>query len=183
MASSVAPAMYNGCVENLKLIGQDISFNDFLFFAPNVQFIYLEESQVVYQNGVEVPYEVILANLPTVDILYFQRENQFYDFSNTVKELLKIPRFKNLYFFCCTGLNESFDIGTFFEYLKKSNQTIVALAFTGTISEEYKEKLARIVDEILDADSPRTYAPPFIGYNGQLRVKQRAILNLYYSFL
>uniref|UniRef100_A0A914PRI7 Uncharacterized protein n=1 Tax=Panagrolaimus davidi TaxID=227884 RepID=A0A914PRI7_9BILA len=146
MASSVASTMYNGCVESLELIRQHISFNDFLFFAPNVRLIFLEESQVVYQNGVEVPYEVIFANLPMVDLLYFQRANQFYDFSNT-----------------------------------KCNQTKVVLAFTGTISEEYKEKLAKIVDEILDADSPRTYAPPFIGFIGQLPGKTQAMINLYNS--
>uniref|UniRef100_A0AC34EZJ0 Uncharacterized protein n=1 Tax=Panagrolaimus sp. ES5 TaxID=591445 RepID=A0AC34EZJ0_9BILA len=52
---------------------------------------------------------------------------------------------------------------------EKNTTTNVAIKFAGTLSEEYKEKLQAITDEILEDESPREYKPPYIHFDGQLR--------------
>uniref|UniRef100_A0A914PA28 Uncharacterized protein n=1 Tax=Panagrolaimus davidi TaxID=227884 RepID=A0A914PA28_9BILA len=182
IASSIISKIYNADVKKLHLDGQNITFNDLLFLSKKLRQIKLYQSYVFYENRVEVPYEIVLANLPIITYFLFKNTNQFYDFSNTVKEILKIPHFKNLKAFVGFGLNESFDIVTFFEYLKRNTQTKVSLTFFAPLSEEYKQELAIIVDEILFAELPRSYIPPFIGYDGQLRIINYALYNLCKSY-
>uniref|UniRef100_A0A914PKL2 Uncharacterized protein n=1 Tax=Panagrolaimus davidi TaxID=227884 RepID=A0A914PKL2_9BILA len=115
--------------------------------------------------------------------LNFKHADGIYNFSKTVAELLKLSHFKNFKGFGFDGLNESFDIGTIFEYLKKNKTTGAFFLFTGQISKEYKEKLEAIVDEVLGAESPRSYIPPYIKYDGQEDNKKDALLNLCKPYL
>uniref|UniRef100_A0AC35EZV3 Uncharacterized protein n=1 Tax=Panagrolaimus sp. PS1159 TaxID=55785 RepID=A0AC35EZV3_9BILA len=173
IASSLIPKLYNGNVEALELHGQNISFNDLLFFSKTIQQIDLQKSTVFYQNGIIVPHEIIVANLPK--LLCFKCDsNANYDFSNTVTELLKIQNFKNLKFFFLYGLNESFDMETFFkQYLKKNIQTVFCFEYFDNVplSDEYKEKLQNITDEVLAAELPL-----FVFFDGQDRAYE--LMNL-----
>uniref|UniRef100_A0AC35G0L9 Uncharacterized protein n=1 Tax=Panagrolaimus sp. PS1159 TaxID=55785 RepID=A0AC35G0L9_9BILA len=161
--------MYNGNVKFLALWEQKISFNDLLFLSKEVQTLNFCESTVFYENGTIVPYEVIVANLPKLQNLHVDHSDASYDFSKTVIELFKIPHFKNLRRFSFQELNDTFDIEKFFAYLKNVNQTRMNLKFFNSISEEYREKLQDIADEILDGNPFRLYVPPFIVFVEQLR--------------
>uniref|UniRef100_A0A914Q191 DUF72 domain-containing protein n=1 Tax=Panagrolaimus davidi TaxID=227884 RepID=A0A914Q191_9BILA len=144
--------------------------------------ILFNESYVFYPNGDEVPYETIFANLPMIEYFCFKRGNIAYNFSKTFTELLKIPHFRNLKSLDCTGISQSFDIDKFFQYLKQNKFTRVWLEFNDQISEEYKEKLETIIDEILDAELPRSFLPPYINFGGQLPVKKKALKNLFDAY-
>uniref|UniRef100_A0AC34FB38 Uncharacterized protein n=1 Tax=Panagrolaimus sp. ES5 TaxID=591445 RepID=A0AC34FB38_9BILA len=167
--SSFIKKLYNGNITYFELMGQNISFNELLFFFQNVICFALYKSTVFYENGGEVPCEIILASLPKLKKLIFRHPPTFHNDSKTVAELLKIPHLKNLVGFVLDKLSESFDIETFFEYLKKNNKTCVVLIFNNPLSEEYKQKLQAIIDKILDAELPRSYKPPYIDFEGQLR--------------
>uniref|UniRef100_A0AC34G5H4 Uncharacterized protein n=1 Tax=Panagrolaimus sp. ES5 TaxID=591445 RepID=A0AC34G5H4_9BILA len=177
LATSLIPKFYNGDIRDLELVGQNISFHDFLFFSKELQRFNLRKSTVVYENGTVVPCEIILAELPKLQIFLFDCTLLSCDFSKTAAEFVKISHFKNLLAFFIIGVSESFDIDTFFNYLKQNNKTKVALGFPAPLSVEYKEKLQAIIDEVLDAESPRTYLPPFINFDGQLR--EMALFQLY----
>uniref|UniRef100_A0A914R0X3 Uncharacterized protein n=1 Tax=Panagrolaimus davidi TaxID=227884 RepID=A0A914R0X3_9BILA len=178
-ASSFFPKLYNGNLKGLRLDEQRLTFNEFLFFTRELKQLFLVKSYIFYSNDIEVPYENILANAPMVKYFGFKRTNMFYNFSKTVDELFKIPTFKDLKYLACVGIFESFDIVKLFEHLKKNRTTCASLSFSGQISDQYKENLERIVNEILDAESPRAYIPPFIDFAEQVRHTQSALYNLY----
>uniref|UniRef100_A0AC34G3Q4 Uncharacterized protein n=1 Tax=Panagrolaimus sp. ES5 TaxID=591445 RepID=A0AC34G3Q4_9BILA len=171
--SSIFSKLYNSDVKNFQLFNQSISFNQFLSIAQNVETCHFEKNTVKYENGAEVPCEVILANFPKLkDFIYNHPTNTFYDYSTTAKELLQLPHFKNLELVVFPALSQSFDIDSFFSYIKKNDTTSFALGFVGDLSVEYKEKLQAITDEILNAELPRAYKPPYITFDGQLRENQ-----------
>uniref|UniRef100_A0AC34FI86 Uncharacterized protein n=1 Tax=Panagrolaimus sp. ES5 TaxID=591445 RepID=A0AC34FI86_9BILA len=95
------------------------------------------------------------------------------------QELLKIPDFKNMRFFHYNGLSESFDIDTFFQYLKDNRRTEVSLWYKRPLSDEYKEKLQAITDEILDAELPRPYKTPLIQFDGQTRALELFVKHVF----
>uniref|UniRef100_A0A914PLG4 DUF38 domain-containing protein n=1 Tax=Panagrolaimus davidi TaxID=227884 RepID=A0A914PLG4_9BILA len=175
-ASSLIQKLYRGNVKSLVLKEQRILLEELLFLSNKLKHVCLHESYVYYPGGKQlVPFEVIIATLPMVQAFCIEQTNVICDLSKTSTELVKIPHFKNLDVFLCRGFDESFDIEKFFEHLKKNQQTRVYISYTGQLSQEYEEKLDMIIEEILNAELPRSYIPPFIGYDGQLN-DQREIL-------
>uniref|UniRef100_A0A914YF60 Uncharacterized protein n=1 Tax=Panagrolaimus superbus TaxID=310955 RepID=A0A914YF60_9BILA len=125
---------------------------------------------VLFDNKTEVPCEIILANFPKIKWYRYFCPQFVSGFSKTVKELLKIPHFSNLEIFEVLGLSESFDIEMYFSYLKNNKKTTSVVTYNGELSEEYKNKLQAITDEILDAELPKKhYLSPLINFNGQFR--------------
>uniref|UniRef100_A0AC34GMZ6 Uncharacterized protein n=1 Tax=Panagrolaimus sp. ES5 TaxID=591445 RepID=A0AC34GMZ6_9BILA len=181
VVSSVIPKLYNGYVKKFTIVKQNLSFNQLLFISQSVETIYLMDSAVFYDNGTEVPCEVIIQTLPKLEKLFCGRPNILYDYSKTAAHLLKIPHFKNLKCFSLTEISESFDMDTFFKHLKQNTQTMVGLKFSGPLSDGYKEKLQAFVDETLEAEIPRAYLPPLIVFNGQLR--RAELRKLWLSYL
>uniref|UniRef100_A0AC34G5H1 F-box domain-containing protein n=1 Tax=Panagrolaimus sp. ES5 TaxID=591445 RepID=A0AC34G5H1_9BILA len=181
MATSLISKLYNGDFTCLRLKNQKISFNQLLLFSPNVRSLILVKCSVFYENGDEVPGETVLKNFTNLEAFtFFLCPDTVVNCSNTAKELLQIPQFKTLGLFTFKGLSEAFDIDTFFnQYLKGNKITRVALLFTNSIPEAYKEKLQAITDEILDDESPRPYYIPHIHFDGQLR--QDEIANLFFG--
>uniref|UniRef100_A0AC34FJX5 Uncharacterized protein n=1 Tax=Panagrolaimus sp. ES5 TaxID=591445 RepID=A0AC34FJX5_9BILA len=181
-ASSLIPKLYNGNVKSLQIYEQKISFNDLLFFSKEMKQIVLDGSTVVYQNGNEVPYEIILFFLPKLRNFIVDRysknaaSNVFYDFSNTVKELLRIPNFKNLTGIVFYGVTESFDVTAFYNYFKDMKDVRASLKYYGLLSEEYTEKLQSITDEILEGEYSKNYFPFYIVFNGQFRQNKLKLL-------
>uniref|UniRef100_A0AC35GIV6 Uncharacterized protein n=1 Tax=Panagrolaimus sp. PS1159 TaxID=55785 RepID=A0AC35GIV6_9BILA len=59
----------------------------------------------------------------------------------------------------------------FKQYLKKNIQTVFCFQYSDDVplSDEYKEKLQNITDEILGAILPRTYLPLCVYFDGQDR--------------
>uniref|UniRef100_A0A914R3R3 Uncharacterized protein n=1 Tax=Panagrolaimus davidi TaxID=227884 RepID=A0A914R3R3_9BILA len=78
------------------------------------------------------------------------------------------------------GIPEVFDVETFFAYLKKNKYTKFNLYFAGSISEEYKVRIEKIVDEILQTKY-HDYKPPFITFDGLAAEKRRKLLDLFYD--
>uniref|UniRef100_A0A914PPV4 Uncharacterized protein n=1 Tax=Panagrolaimus davidi TaxID=227884 RepID=A0A914PPV4_9BILA len=76
------------------------------------------------------------------------------------------------------GIPEVFDIETFFAYLKKNKYTKFELYFADSISEEYKVRIEKIVDEILQTKF-HDYKPPFISFDGLAAEKHRKLQDLF----
>uniref|UniRef100_A0A914P464 Uncharacterized protein n=1 Tax=Panagrolaimus davidi TaxID=227884 RepID=A0A914P464_9BILA len=85
--------------------------------------------------------------------------------SKTMKELLKIPHFSKVKFLSMKKIAESFDIETFYAYMKKNKFTKFALYFDESISNAYKNRLEAINNEIL-ATKMFNYTPPLINFDG-----------------
>uniref|UniRef100_A0AC34GT98 Uncharacterized protein n=1 Tax=Panagrolaimus sp. ES5 TaxID=591445 RepID=A0AC34GT98_9BILA len=173
MKTSLFQKFYNGNVRALMLKRQHVSFNQLVFFSQNLVHLFLIECTVLFENGNEVPCEAIVANCPELQSFsYVVRPNFVADYSNMARELLKIRHFRNMCLFSYAGLSESFDIDLFLPYLMENKRTNVFIRYNDPLSDDYKEKLQIIVDEIVDADAPRQYLTPLILFNGQTRVRE-----------
>uniref|UniRef100_A0AC34G7C4 DUF38 domain-containing protein n=1 Tax=Panagrolaimus sp. ES5 TaxID=591445 RepID=A0AC34G7C4_9BILA len=169
IASSLVSKLCTCNVSGLKLQNQRISFEDLLLFSKNVGFLTLDKSTVFEENGNEVAYEQIVSSFRDLQCFHVIRTNDDYDYTNTAKELIKIPHFKNIWTFDIVGISELFDIKLFFDFLKKNEKTAARLNYGNQVlPEEYGEMLESIVDEILEG--PRSYYAPLIQFNGQLKL-------------
>uniref|UniRef100_A0AC34G2F0 Uncharacterized protein n=1 Tax=Panagrolaimus sp. ES5 TaxID=591445 RepID=A0AC34G2F0_9BILA len=70
---------------------------------------------------------------------------------NTVEKILKLPHFTKIDKFEMVCIPEKFDIDTFFKYIKKNNHTKFDLAFCDYLSNDYRNRIRAIIDEILAA--------------------------------
>uniref|UniRef100_A0A914P9S9 Uncharacterized protein n=1 Tax=Panagrolaimus davidi TaxID=227884 RepID=A0A914P9S9_9BILA len=80
---------------------------------------------------------------------------------NTVKELVKIPHFSKLNIFTLEDIPESFDIQTFYEYIKGNKKTEISLGFDNEYSDDYLVLLQTIVYEIHATENPNPIVHPF----------------------
>uniref|UniRef100_A0AC34G318 Uncharacterized protein n=1 Tax=Panagrolaimus sp. ES5 TaxID=591445 RepID=A0AC34G318_9BILA len=171
IASSLVSKLYKGNVSCLELQGQRISFDDLLLFSKNFRILELYKSTVFEENGNEVAYERIVSSFRDLKSFHVIRTNDIYDYTNTVKEMIKIPHFKNIGLFSIVGISALFDMKLFFDFLKKNQKTSAWLSYGNQVlPEEYREMLQSIVDEILEG--PRSYLAPFIQFNGQLKRRE-----------
>uniref|UniRef100_A0A914PH61 Uncharacterized protein n=1 Tax=Panagrolaimus davidi TaxID=227884 RepID=A0A914PH61_9BILA len=114
-----------------------------------------------------VSLEALFKALPNIKTFtYFLPENSLNIITTkTAEELLKIPHFLSLDKFVIYEIPEIFDIKTFYGYIKKNKQTKIELDFSRQISDEYKTRLQKIVDEILETEN-RDYKVPRINFSG-----------------
>uniref|UniRef100_A0A914PPS5 Uncharacterized protein n=1 Tax=Panagrolaimus davidi TaxID=227884 RepID=A0A914PPS5_9BILA len=85
--------------------------------------------------------------------------------AKTVEELIKIPHFSNLDEFYLDEIPDTFEIETFFEYIKKNKKTKFWFEFSDKIFVDYQLRLDRIVQEIVFSEN-HGYKPPWILYKG-----------------
>uniref|UniRef100_A0AC34GWR4 Uncharacterized protein n=1 Tax=Panagrolaimus sp. ES5 TaxID=591445 RepID=A0AC34GWR4_9BILA len=161
IASNLIAKIYRCDATYLNLNDQNLLFNEFLFFASSVQTCSLNKVKIQYPNGEEVFLEDIIKPLTKLQ--------RFYSFSkphislNTVKNLLNIPHFSRLSDFNLKNLDEDFDIQIFYNYFTTNQFTKICLHFGNAISDEFKDELETIVDEIIDVGY-LAYQPPLITY-------------------
>uniref|UniRef100_A0A914QA01 Uncharacterized protein n=1 Tax=Panagrolaimus davidi TaxID=227884 RepID=A0A914QA01_9BILA len=188
--SSIIPQIYRCDAIFLHLYGQILSYNEFLFLSKNVEVLHLDFSGthenkngtiVKNEDSTIVPLEKLVKTLVKLkQIMGDIDPSRSCITLNTVKELLEIPYFLKLYEFVFADLPEVFDIDTFFIYLKTNRHTKFHLHFAASISEEYKIRLEKIVDEILQTKYD-DFKPPLINFDGLAAEKYRKIRDLYYS--
>uniref|UniRef100_A0A914PGH7 Uncharacterized protein n=1 Tax=Panagrolaimus davidi TaxID=227884 RepID=A0A914PGH7_9BILA len=103
--------------------------------------------------------------------------------SKTVKELLKIPHFFNIKYFFLQNISDEFDIDEFYHLFLMENKTMdVKLSFDSNISEDFKQKLTTIVNEILESETTDFWPPMFYGKFGEIKNKLSAARVRYCQF-
>uniref|UniRef100_A0A914PLH5 Uncharacterized protein n=1 Tax=Panagrolaimus davidi TaxID=227884 RepID=A0A914PLH5_9BILA len=68
-----------------------------------------------------------------------------------MKELLQIPHFATLDVFEMENIPESFDLDTFYSYMKQNKRTKFSLSFDNSISAAYINQLEAIFNEIYES--------------------------------
>uniref|UniRef100_A0A914QNS5 Uncharacterized protein n=1 Tax=Panagrolaimus davidi TaxID=227884 RepID=A0A914QNS5_9BILA len=164
--SLIIPKIYKCDANFSRLLYDVISYENFSFLSSNLKNIVFYNNVVKNENDETVPFEKLIAVLPKIkSIVFYDKIDSSCITKNTVKELLKISHFSKidkLYFF---HIPETFDIETFFTYLKKNKHTKFTISFGNSISETYKNRLEAIVDEIIETEE-HDYKIPEIEYNG-----------------
>uniref|UniRef100_A0A914QKC8 Uncharacterized protein n=1 Tax=Panagrolaimus davidi TaxID=227884 RepID=A0A914QKC8_9BILA len=183
--SLIIPQIYRCDTTKLFLDSQILAYNEFLFLSGSVEILHLDFCGIYYnKNGTVgknedhriVPLEKLVKTLVNLKQIAGDIDpSHSYITKNTVKELLETPHFSKLYHFHFDRLPEVFDVDAIFAYLK---YTKFCLHFAGTISEEYKVRIEKIVDEILQTET-HDYKPPLITFDGLAAEKKRKMNCLY----
>uniref|UniRef100_A0A914P064 DUF38 domain-containing protein n=1 Tax=Panagrolaimus davidi TaxID=227884 RepID=A0A914P064_9BILA len=181
--SPIFPKLYKTDFEKLDLSIQTISYNDFLFISSNVENI--ELIRVVIKNE-EVPYTIVpleklvkaLPKIKNISLCENQNHMSSIFTRNTVKELLIIPHFSKISKITLHNIPETFDIETFFAFIKKNKITKFRLYFHHSFSAAYKNCLEAIIDEILQTEN-HDYKVPCICFYGLEEKKWKKLQSLY----
>uniref|UniRef100_A0AC34FY98 DUF38 domain-containing protein n=1 Tax=Panagrolaimus sp. ES5 TaxID=591445 RepID=A0AC34FY98_9BILA len=151
IASSIIPKIYK--CKKLILWEQILSYDEFMVLAPAVEHLDFTRVTVKYGDGTILPFEKIVEQLHEAKQIGFTSFGSEMITSKTFKELLKIPHFATLDEFVLYTIPESFDIESFYVYLKKNKHTKIGIHFCDTISDQYKTRLEAIIDEIINTFS------------------------------
>uniref|UniRef100_A0AC34G2K4 Uncharacterized protein n=1 Tax=Panagrolaimus sp. ES5 TaxID=591445 RepID=A0AC34G2K4_9BILA len=179
-SSTILPKIYQCDITSFEINNQNLSFKDFCFITSNVgQIPHLEGLTIKYDNGKVVPLEKILEVFPELSEFHWDiMGTPNIITSETVKELLKFQNFGNIDFFDLTDVPEIFDIESFYAHIKKNKNTFIGIAFCDDISQEYKNRLQAIVNEILQTEN-REYTMPLIEFPGNDELSRNEMLTIY----
>uniref|UniRef100_A0A914PQV0 Uncharacterized protein n=1 Tax=Panagrolaimus davidi TaxID=227884 RepID=A0A914PQV0_9BILA len=177
--SLIIPKLYKVDAKYLRLVNVVISFKDFSFLSSNVLIIVLRENVIKDSDDSIVPLEKLIAILPKIKIIdvYDKIHHSSCITKNTVKDVLKIPQFSKIDRFELFHIKETFDIETFFTYLKKNKHAKFELGFSFLISEDYDNRIEAIVDEIIETEE-HDYKIPKIYFVRMNIEKQRKLLTI-----
>uniref|UniRef100_A0A914Q9A9 Uncharacterized protein n=1 Tax=Panagrolaimus davidi TaxID=227884 RepID=A0A914Q9A9_9BILA len=141
----------------LYFIGQIISYYDLSFFICNAKDIGFADVIVKDENSKILPLEKLIQASIKARSIHIIRPTMT---SKTFNELTKISHFANLNLLILDYLHEDFDAEDFY----KNQSTFCELHFDRSISDVYKNRIKKILDEII-ATEEFDYKPPFIHFN------------------
>uniref|UniRef100_A0A914P588 Uncharacterized protein n=1 Tax=Panagrolaimus davidi TaxID=227884 RepID=A0A914P588_9BILA len=78
-----------------------------------------------------------------------------------MKELLKIKHFSKVNYIRFFGLTDTFDIETFYDYMKKNKLTRFYFVFSHPLSYAYLNRLNEIMDEVIETQN-HEYKVPYM---------------------
>uniref|UniRef100_A0A914PZM8 Uncharacterized protein n=1 Tax=Panagrolaimus davidi TaxID=227884 RepID=A0A914PZM8_9BILA len=160
--SPIIPEIYQCDVKRLFLSDQIISYHDLSLIISSAERIKLTNVIVKHSDSSDAPLEDIVAVTVNAKSVIVDKPTITL---KTIKELTKLPNFKELDGFTLYDLSEVFDIYEFYGYMKKNQHTKIYISFDEQISDAFKNRLETIVDEILETKHIN-YKPPLIKFYG-----------------
>uniref|UniRef100_A0AC34FBM1 Uncharacterized protein n=1 Tax=Panagrolaimus sp. ES5 TaxID=591445 RepID=A0AC34FBM1_9BILA len=180
LIATVIPRIYQCNAKKLTMFNQVMFYNELLVLAPSVEYIDFSDVFCVYENddGL-VSFEKLFVLFPKVKSIRMNViPGTSLITSTTFKALLEMPHFLNLDFLELRGVPESFDIESFYIYMKTNKHAKIYLCFSDTLSDGYKARLEAIVDEILEAKN-RDYKTPLLYFPGIEDGKRKKLRKMY----
>uniref|UniRef100_A0A914PA27 Uncharacterized protein n=1 Tax=Panagrolaimus davidi TaxID=227884 RepID=A0A914PA27_9BILA len=168
-------------VSTLAVFDNDIIFDDLKVLASSAKRVYLFENTIKYKNGTIVMFDKILGCLSTnieSFFFWFRKDIPMVD-SSTMKNILQLRNLQNLKGFNLKVCPDTLSIEDLSAFLKKFKNTEIILCFASNISEEYKEQLDYLIDEIIESDVTNR----LIKYDGQDEEKLQIMINQNGNFL
>uniref|UniRef100_A0A914QG66 DUF72 domain-containing protein n=1 Tax=Panagrolaimus davidi TaxID=227884 RepID=A0A914QG66_9BILA len=163
-STSILPKLYKCDAKKVNLINKVISFNELSMFATFAEDITLETITVKDTDGSILPFEKVF------EAFINAKKYGFYFYltlpkitSKTFNELLKIPHFSKLQSFSLKNIPDTFDIESFYTYMKKNKTTKFYLIFDKSVSEAHKNRLEEMIDEIRST-KVSSFQIPFIDF-------------------
>uniref|UniRef100_A0A914QBV6 Uncharacterized protein n=1 Tax=Panagrolaimus davidi TaxID=227884 RepID=A0A914QBV6_9BILA len=150
---------------HLRVFDNDIIFDDLKVLASSAKRVSLHRNSIKYKNGTTVMFDKILELFPS-NIKYFCfrfRNDVSMINASTMKNILKLQNLENLKCFYLHDCPDTLSVEDLSAFIKKFGNAKVRLDFASNISEEYKEQLDSLIDEIIESDVPNRV----IKYDGQ----------------
>uniref|UniRef100_A0AC35FA76 Uncharacterized protein n=1 Tax=Panagrolaimus sp. PS1159 TaxID=55785 RepID=A0AC35FA76_9BILA len=174
---SIIPRIYKCDAACFSISNVTLYFDQFLSFASASDYLTFDNTIIKLRNEKSISIPIIVENLPKITTITFYNTHTFNINSNTVKELIKLPKLCEIMSFEIYNIPESFDIDTLYTYIKEKRNTQFYLKFAASISETYKNRLEEIADELLGAGS--NLLIPYITFPGMDETKRKRLLNRY----
>uniref|UniRef100_A0A914PX03 Uncharacterized protein n=1 Tax=Panagrolaimus davidi TaxID=227884 RepID=A0A914PX03_9BILA len=154
---------------HLCVFDNDIIFDDLKVLASSAKRVSLYYNSIKYKNGTIVIFDKIVECLPTnIETFWFIFRNDVSMVNaSTMSNILKLQNLENLQDFIFYDCPDTLNVEDLSVFIKKFENTKMYLAFDGDISQEYKEQLDSLVDNIIESDLPNRV----IAYVGQDREK------------
>uniref|UniRef100_A0A914Q1V7 Uncharacterized protein n=1 Tax=Panagrolaimus davidi TaxID=227884 RepID=A0A914Q1V7_9BILA len=176
----ILPKLYKCDAKKVTLKNKVIFINDLSMFTETAEDITISGVTVKNPDDSIVPFEKIFEVFINAKKFRFYSKSALPNFtSRTFNELLKIPHFSKLQFMNLENIPESFDIETFYVYMKENKTTKFYLLFDKSISAPYKIRLETINDEIRST-KVLNYKTPVIDYDGLENEKKLQLFVQYY---
>uniref|UniRef100_A0A914P5T9 DUF38 domain-containing protein n=1 Tax=Panagrolaimus davidi TaxID=227884 RepID=A0A914P5T9_9BILA len=143
----------------------DIIFDDLKVLVSSAKSVFLCENSIKYKKGITVMLDKILECLPTnIEIFAFDFGKKDVSMVNasTMKNILELHNLENLKDFVMHDCPDTLSIENLSAFIKKFENTKIYFHFASNISEEYKEQLDFLIDEIIESDVPNRV----IAYDG-----------------
>uniref|UniRef100_A0AC34GUU0 Uncharacterized protein n=1 Tax=Panagrolaimus sp. ES5 TaxID=591445 RepID=A0AC34GUU0_9BILA len=171
--SSIISKIHRCEVKSFNIQNAEIYFDQLVYLTTNAECLSIYTTTILSRNGDKISLPNIIEFLPKIDNVFFYDATVFIITSNTVKELIKLPQFSKIWLFQLYNIPDSFDIDTFYDYIKKKKNTHFYLKFNETISEEYKNRLNIVIDELIKAQ--RGFLIPYITFPGLDEIKRKQL--------
>uniref|UniRef100_A0A914Q162 Uncharacterized protein n=1 Tax=Panagrolaimus davidi TaxID=227884 RepID=A0A914Q162_9BILA len=180
--SSIISKVYRCDVKEFILYNQTILYHDLTRLIGSAEIILFYQNVLVRNdNGLNVGLEKIVEVAVKAEFITLYPGTLLSSItSKTMKELLKIPHFSKVHCLAMEKIPESFDIETFYAYMKMNKFTKFALYFDESISNAYKNRLEAINNEIL-ATNMFNYTPPLIHFDGLDEDEYYKLVGIFYS--
>uniref|UniRef100_A0AC35GA60 Uncharacterized protein n=1 Tax=Panagrolaimus sp. PS1159 TaxID=55785 RepID=A0AC35GA60_9BILA len=165
--------------KKLRIDNQNIYYREFLFLSENVEECSIFDCGVADDDGTIVMLENLLKALPKVTSFRLPFNLAFPNItSKTVQEMIKLSHFSTLIYFSLSKVPEIFDMESFYVYIKRNEKTKICLSFDNLVSEDYKNRLQAIINEIVETENHH-YNVPMIKFRGQNKSRYNRLHELY----
>uniref|UniRef100_A0A914RCS6 Uncharacterized protein n=1 Tax=Panagrolaimus davidi TaxID=227884 RepID=A0A914RCS6_9BILA len=191
---------YSKCdIRYLYLYDQTLNFYGLKMIAKKCEKVVFDNVAVINNGNSVVTLEKIVGVLPNIQKFKydFRGNANFIMKFETVAELIQLQNFLNVTRFELRNIPVTFDVSTFYNHIKKNQTAEYHLHFGYVISVdeipedeieggipdieinvEYKTRLQKIVDEILETEN-RDYKVPIIEFDGQDGTAYINLVNLF----
>uniref|UniRef100_A0A914QH22 Uncharacterized protein n=1 Tax=Panagrolaimus davidi TaxID=227884 RepID=A0A914QH22_9BILA len=170
--------LYKCDARKVTLRNEVISFNDLSVFTETAEDITFDRVTVKHSDGSIVSFENVFKAFINAKKFEFNSDSTLPNItSKTFNELVKTPHFSKLQSMILYNIPEVFDIENFYVYMKKNNTTKFWIEFVKSVSALYKNRLEKIIDEILST-KVFNYKPPFFDIHGLDEEKKNRLFDL-----
>uniref|UniRef100_A0AC35GQQ5 Uncharacterized protein n=1 Tax=Panagrolaimus sp. PS1159 TaxID=55785 RepID=A0AC35GQQ5_9BILA len=162
---------------DLAINDNDIIFDDLKILASFAKRVLLWRNSIKYKNGTNVMLDKILELFATnIEYFCFWFQNDVSVVNDsTMKNILKLQNLQNLKMLKMLYIPETINLKDLCAFIKKIENTKIFLRFDSNISQEYKEQLDSLIDEIIESNVPYR----LIAYDGHDVAKFKIMISRY----
>uniref|UniRef100_A0A914R688 Uncharacterized protein n=1 Tax=Panagrolaimus davidi TaxID=227884 RepID=A0A914R688_9BILA len=153
-AKYLIPRIYKCDAENMYLLNQLFTVDEFAFLTPKVLDPIFYATRIFDKNKKLVSFEKILESLPQIQAIdyYFNRDGLDVT-PDTVKKIVEMEHVKKFYRTALQNISPNFDFDAFSNFMLENKQISFVLAFyEETITEEYRVKVKAFVEKLKTED-------------------------------
>uniref|UniRef100_A0A914QHU8 Uncharacterized protein n=1 Tax=Panagrolaimus davidi TaxID=227884 RepID=A0A914QHU8_9BILA len=137
-------------------------FDDFKRMTLFAKYVIIWDASIKYNDEKVVPLDKIIESLPNLKYLELGFVNDS-SMINTSTNILKLQNLKNLESVFFYYIPESLNIRDLSAFIKKYKEVEIIIYFNENISNDYKNQLDALIDEIIESE----VLGHFIAYRGQ----------------